>query len=100
TEPVMRWMLLVAVLFASPAAGLSQKKPAPEPPAKFAITGVTVIDVAAGRSLPDMTVLVVGDRITEVGKADAVAVPKDAAVVAGKGKFLVPGLWDMHAHVE
>ena len=92
----MRWLLLTAALVPAPAAG-QDKKPAP---AAVAVTGVTVIDVAAGRTLPDQTVVVTGDRIAEVGKADAVAVPPGATVVDGKGKFLIPGLWDMHAHVE
>ncbi|HSQ54661.1 MAG TPA: amidohydrolase family protein [Gemmata sp.] len=73
-----------------------------ERPAKaiLVIRGVTIIDVARGTTLEAMTVVVEDDRITEVGKVDAVAIPKNAMVIEVKGKLLIPGLWDMHAHVE
>lgn len=64
----------------------------------LAFTNVTVIDVSEGVALSDMTVLVSGDRITAVGAAGSVAVPANARVVDGTGRFLIPGLWDMHAH--
>ena len=60
------------------------------------ITGVTVIDVAAGRSVPDQTVVVAGDRITRTGARAGFKVPAGARIVDGTGKFLIPGLWDMH----
>ena len=68
-------------------------------PAKsLAITGVTVIDATGAPAWPDMTVVVTGDRITAVGKSGEVQVPKGARVVEGNGKYLIPGLWDMHVH--
>jgi imidazolonepropionase-like amidohydrolase len=45
-----------------------------------------------------MTVLIDGERIAAVGGSGEVAVPDKAQVVEGAGKFLIPGLWDMHAH--
>jgi imidazolonepropionase-like amidohydrolase len=54
---------------------------------------------AAAASRPDYTVLVVGDRITEVGPANRVNVPEGARVLDGRGRYLIPGLWDAHAHV-
>lgn len=64
----------------------------------LAITGISVVDVVTGRILPDSTVMVTGDTITSVTpKGDA---PRGARVVDGRNKFLIPGLWDMHAHVE
>jgi hypothetical protein len=59
---------------------------------------VTVIDVAGGPSKPDRTVVIHGDRISDIGKAGEMAVPSDATVVDASGKFLIPGLWDMHVH--
>ncbi len=64
----------------------------------LAITRVAVID---GRdSLPrrNQTVLVRGHRIVAVGPAASVTVPARATTVDGRGKFLIPGLWDMHVH--
>jgi imidazolonepropionase-like amidohydrolase len=63
-----------------------------------AITHVTVIDVSSGTARPDMTVVVRGNRIVAIGAADSVATPADAEAVDGRGRFLIPGLWDMHVH--
>ena len=63
-----------------------------------AITNVTVIDATGAPAQPDMTVVVQGDRIAALGASRQVPVPPGAAVVDGAGKFLIPGLWDMHVH--
>ena len=61
-----------------------------------AITNVTVIDVARGIEERGWTVVTEGERITRVGAM--VQIPPGAARVDGSGKFLIPGLWDMHSH--
>jgi len=61
-------------------------------------THVTVIDAAGAAAKPDMTVVLTGGRINEIGKSDKVRPPKDAQIVNATGKFLIPGLWDMHIH--
>jgi imidazolonepropionase-like amidohydrolase len=58
---------------------------------------VNVVDVLAGRVIPDSTVTIRGTMITSVTQKGAA--PAGARVVDGQGKFLIPGLWDMHAHV-
>src|SRR4029079_3186780 len=68
------------------------------PAQALAITGVTVIDATGAPARPDMTVVVTGDRITAVGKSGEVGVREGARVVDGQGKYLIPGLWDMHVH--
>jgi imidazolonepropionase-like amidohydrolase len=62
----------------------------------IAITNVTVIDVAGGAHQTGVTVLTAGQDIVQVGRD--VTVPARAVRVDGTGKFLIPGLWDMHAH--
>ena len=62
------------------------------------IAHVTVIDVVNGQALPNMNVVVEGERIKQVGLASEGKIPKGAQVVDGAGKFLIPGLWDMHVH--
>jgi imidazolonepropionase-like amidohydrolase len=64
----------------------------------LAITDVTVIDATGAPAKPNMTVIITGDRITKIAKTGEVAIPKHAQAVDGKGKFLIPGLWDMHVH--
>ncbi len=61
-------------------------------------THVTVIDATGAPAKPDMTVVVRGDRIEALGKTSKLAVPRNAQIVDATGKFLIPGLWDMHAH--
>jgi hypothetical protein len=62
------------------------------------LTHATVIDMTGGPAKPDVTVIVTGDRITQMGKSREIHLPEDAQVVDATGKFLIPGLWDMHVH--
>ncbi|MEP7347242.1 MAG: amidohydrolase family protein, partial [Gemmatimonadaceae bacterium] len=64
----------------------------------IAFTHVAVIDGRAPAALLDRTVVVTGKRIVAEGPAASVKVPGDARVVDARGKFLIPGLWDMHVH--
>jgi hypothetical protein len=62
------------------------------------IKGVTVIDATGRSSEPDTTVIIEGDRIVTIGPSRKTHIPRKAVVVDGTGKFLIPGLWDMHVH--
>ena len=64
-----------------------------------AFTNVTVLPMDRERTLADQTVIVVGQRITAVGPAGQVKVPDGATRIDGRGKFLMPGLGEMHAHI-
>jgi len=64
----------------------------------LAITEVTVIDVDRGQRLAGHTVVIRNGRISALGPAKTTAVPVDAETLVGRGKFLIPGLWDMHFH--
>jgi hypothetical protein len=66
----------------------------------LAFTDVTVIDVVEGAAQPGRTVIVMGDRIGAVGETSKIEVPAAATVIDGRGKFLIPGLWDMHVHTS
>jgi imidazolonepropionase-like amidohydrolase len=61
-----------------------------------ALTGATVIDVVNGRRNRSQTVLISGDRIIGVGRN--LPVPRGATVIDVAGKFVIPGLADMHVH--
>jgi hypothetical protein len=58
-----------------------------------------VLDVEKGRYLTDQTVVVVGDSIKAVGPSATTKAPAGAEIVDLGGKTLLPGLWDMHAHL-
>jgi len=65
---------------------------------KTYITHVTVIDTENGKKIQNRTVIVSGDRILEVRDSKSVRPRADAKIVEGHGKYLIPGLWDMHVH--
>ncbi len=62
------------------------------------ITRANVVDVIDGQIGPNTTVTISGKTITSVTPNGRT--PANARVVDGRGKFLIPGLWDMHAHME
>ena len=62
------------------------------------ITHVTVIDTTGGPPLRDVSVVIRDGRIADIGPN--IEIPKDAQVIDGRGKFLIPGLWDMHVHLS
>ncbi len=64
-----------------------------------AFVGVTVVPMDTERVLADQTVVVRGERILEVGPVRSVRVPEGARRVDGRGKWLMPGLAEMHGHV-
>lgn len=64
-----------------------------------AITGVTVVDVASGGLLPNETVIIDGGKIIAMGPATSTPPPSGSRRVDGTGKYLIPGLWDMHTHL-
>jgi imidazolonepropionase-like amidohydrolase len=69
------------------------------PLATLAITHVTVIDAAHGTEQSDSTVLVSSTHIAAVGPSSSVPIPRGAKVLDATGKFLIPGLADMHLHL-
>lgn len=78
------------------AERLARKPPA----AGFALLRARLLDIERGAWLPDRTVLISGDTIRAVGPAKEVQVPAGAEVIDLGGKALLPGLWDMHAHLS
>ncbi len=67
--------------------------------ARVVFTHVTVIDGRDAPPQPNMSVVVLGDRIESIGPSSAKGTYRGALVVDGKGKYLIPGLWDMHVHL-
>src|SRR5262245_13285344 len=66
--------------------------------ADVAIRGVTVVNVIDGSLVTDRTVLVRGNRIVAVGPVAEITVPSNADVLEAQGRYVIPGLWDMHVH--
>ncbi len=64
----------------------------------IAFVHVAVVDVRSGETKPDMTVLLSENRISQIGPSKIVHVPKNVRTIDARGKYLIPGLWDMHVH--
>ncbi|MEN3333247.1 MAG: hypothetical protein V7641_2612 [Blastocatellia bacterium] len=93
----MRYFIALLMLVLSSCGLSAQAQPADSQP--LAITHVTVIDVTAAAPQSDMTVIVNGNHITAIGKTNKLRIPQGAQVIDATGKFLIPGLWDMHIHL-
>ncbi len=65
-----------------------------------AFVNVNVIPMDTERVLENYTVIVEGERITAIGPVNEIAVPDGAEVIEGNGAYLMPGLADMHVHLD
>jgi hypothetical protein len=65
-----------------------------------AIEHVRLFDSEQASTREDQTVVIQGERITMVGDSSTIPVPTDAEIIDGRGKTLLPGLFDMHAHLQ
>jgi imidazolonepropionase-like amidohydrolase len=89
-----RFGWIIAPLLAASVAG---RAVAEAPP--LAIERVAVVDVVHGNLAPPRTVLIEHGRIAAIGNPGAVKIPPGAVRVDGRGRFLIPGLVDMHVHL-
>ena len=71
----------------------------PQPPKSLVVTHISVVDVSTGETKPHMTVIISDGRLREIGSSTTARIPEAAQVVEAGGKFLIPGLWDMHVHI-
>ncbi len=85
--PVARCALSI-ILFAAAILGQT-----------IALTDCTLIDTRQGTTAPHSTIVMNGDRIAARGPSASTRIPARARVVRGTGKFVIPGLWDLHVHV-
>jgi imidazolonepropionase-like amidohydrolase len=93
--------LLRTALVCLVAAAASGSASAAQAPARgtYAFTNVNVVPMDAERVLRDQTVVVADGRITALGPAASTRVPPGAVRIDGDGRYLMPGLADMHGHV-
>jgi imidazolonepropionase-like amidohydrolase len=97
----MRYPIAVAIFmlsWAQSTAVSAQPSEVSAAPVK-AIVGASVVNLTTGTPLQNAVVLIQGDRILDVGPASAVAVPPNAQVTHAEGKYLLPGLMNMHVHL-
>jgi imidazolonepropionase-like amidohydrolase len=66
---------------------------------RIAITGATLIDGTGRAPVPEAVVIVEGERIETVGVRDTTELPPDIETIDAEGKYLLPGLIDLHVHI-
>jgi hypothetical protein len=93
TRPLLALCSILLLVSISPG------RAAPRPGSQaLVLANVNVIDATGTPARPNMTVVVEAGRITDIGEAGTVRPPRGARTVQAKGKYLIPGLWDMHVH--
>lgn len=89
-----RWWIVLAL-----ALGPLSILPA-EISTRIAFIHAHVIDGTGMPPQPNMTLVIEGDRIVRLGKDGEIKPPDGARVIDASGKYLIPGLWDMHVHLS
>lgn len=64
----------------------------------YVIINTNIINVDNGKVDAEMSLIIQGNYITDIAKAEDLDMPTNATIIDGKDKYLIPGLWDMHAH--
>ena len=94
--PKTSTFILTLLLLIVVAPELFARATPARPRRTLVLRNVTLIDMRAERLQPNMTIVIVRNRITEIGKSPKV--PKDAEVFDASGRFLIPGLWDDYTY--
>lgn len=96
--PLIHRFLQLFLLTSTPI--LATAAPAFSQGETLALVGGRVLDGYGGPILENGVVLIQGDRIVQVGTVESVTVPSGAAVISTEGKTVMPGLFDMHVHIQ
>ena len=92
--------ILSALLLFGAGTASAAEAPSVGAAGSFALVEATVVDVEGGVAIPNAVVLINAGKITMVGPAASVAVPADAIRISLSGRWLLPGLMDMHVHLS
>src|SRR5579862_9140427 len=87
-----------AVATLASAAAVSARAESGSAPS-IALVGATAATTESGTEIANAVVLISGDRIVKVGPADSTPIPEGAKRIALPGKWLIPGLMNMHVHL-
>ncbi|HXE91878.1 MAG TPA: amidohydrolase family protein [Terriglobales bacterium] len=94
----MRRPLLILLVLLLPLALAAQKSRKKPPQQLLVLTNVNVVNVTEGSVEPRMNVLIRDGRIEAIAKRALIQAGRHVQVVNADGKYLIPGLWDMHVH--
>jgi imidazolonepropionase-like amidohydrolase len=89
----MKCLLFLCVLCG--LAGMSQAQTSQS---VLVIRGGILVDVRGGKEVPNSVIVIRGERIAEIATEGKLEIPKGAQIVEAKGKWIIPGMIDSHAH--
>ncbi len=87
---IIRGIVVAALLLVTAAAGAADKK---------ALVGGRLIDGLLGTPIANSVILIDGETIEAVGTVDTLEVPDGYERISTEGMSVLPGLWEMHAHL-
>lgn len=91
-----RFLFIYSILFLSfILSGQAEPQDGHKP---LVLAKVNVIDATGAPVRANMTVVIENGRIAEIGESATIRPPQDARIIEAGGKYLIPGLWDMHIH--
>jgi imidazolonepropionase-like amidohydrolase len=91
------WLIGACLVAACHAGGpVSQSRQEAQP---LVLTHVGVFDPRAGVVLPDRSILIEGRFVRSLAPAESLSIPRGAHTIDGRGRVVIPGLWDMHVHL-
>jgi imidazolonepropionase-like amidohydrolase len=98
-EPIYRSLAAALLTAASALSGAASADNVPAAPRMTALVGGTVVATDGGPAIANATVLISGDRIMQVGPAGSIPLPAGTKTLAMNGRWLIPGLMNMHVHL-
>jgi imidazolonepropionase-like amidohydrolase len=96
------FLIIIFILIATFTLGVIWPEQTVEPihtHSPLLISDVSIIDVQDGKLIPHQSLLIDKQRIIAIGNANDLSIPANAIRIEGKNRFLIPSLWDMHAHI-
>ena len=94
TGPGLTAVVLACAIVALPSAASAQAAA----PTTTVILGASVVNLNGGPAVANAAVIITGDRIVTIGPAASTAIPQGAEVIRAPGRWIVPGLMNMHTH--
>ncbi|UHA75077.1 amidohydrolase family protein [Paenibacillus sp. 481] len=95
--------MLIVIMLSGMLAQTSHAMIVPPKPTEntsLIVQDVTIVDVKTGKLKPNQSVVVTDNQIARIDDTSDIDVPDKARIIKASGKYLIPGLWDMHVHMD
>ncbi|MBD8497295.1 amidohydrolase family protein [Paenibacillus arenosi] len=96
-------MMLIVIMISGVLAHTTYSllgPPSPKGKSDLIIQDVTVVDVNSGKLTPKQSIIITSNKIARIDDTANIDVPDNARIIKASGKYVIPGLWDMHVHME